>query len=278
MKYETVHGVSLPKIGFGTWKIGGDSYPDPKLDSASLTALRTALDVGYTHFDTAEIYAAGHSEELVGRAIGETNTKRETLFITTKVDPAHLQYEQVLRSCESSLRRLNMDYIDLYLIHWPPRIGMQLDDAFRALNQLVRDGKVKYLGVSNFNLRLLKQAQALSETPILTNQVPYRLPDRSYVQNGVLEYCQQNEILLTAYSPLKFRNLRVNKTLQAIADAHGSLRSHATLYQIALAWLVAQPRVITIPMSLNPQHIRENFASVEIELSKEEFKTLSESW
>ena len=270
MKHETVHGVSLPKIGFGTWKIGGDSYPDPKLDSASLTALRTALDVGYTHFDTAEIYAAGHSEELVGRAIRESNAKREKLFITTKISPEHLQYDQVFRSCENSLRRLNMDTIDLYLIHWP-RTGMKLEDTFRALNKLVRDGKVKHLGVSNFNVNLLKQAQTLSETPILTDQVPYRLPDRSYVQNGVLEYCQQNEILLTAYSPVKFRNLPGHKTLQAIADAHAT-----TIYQIALAWLVAQPRVITIPMSLNPQHIRENFEATEIELSKEEFKTLSE--
>jgi diketogulonate reductase-like aldo/keto reductase len=129
---------------------------------------------------------------------------------------------------------------------------------------------VKHLGVSNFNVKLLKQAQSLSETPILTDQVPYRLPDRTYVENGVLEYCQQNDILLTAYSPVKFRNLPVNKTLQAIADAHS-----ATSYQIALAWLVAQPRVITIPMSLNPQHIRENFEAAEIELSESEFETLN---
>jgi diketogulonate reductase-like aldo/keto reductase len=270
MKHETVHGVSIPRIGFGMWKIGGDSYPDPKRDPASLTAIRTALEVGYTHFDTAEVYADGHSEELLGRAILETHTKREALFITTKVDPAHLQYEQVFRSCEKSLRRLSMDYVDLYLIHWPPRSGVPLTDAFRALNQLVKDGRVKHLGVSNFNVKLLKQAQSLSETPILTDQVPYRLPDRTYVENGVLEYCQQNEILLTAYSPVKFRNLSVNKTLQAIADAHS-----ATPYQIALAWLVAQPRVITIPMSLNPQHIRENFEAAEIELSQVEFETLS---
>src|SRR6266496_4606927 len=121
MKYETVHGVSVPKIGFGTWRIGGDSYPDLKLDSASLTALRTALEVGYTHFDTAEGYANGHSEELVGRAIRETSTAREKIFITTKVSPEHLHYDQVLRACESSLRRLRMDYVDLYLIHWPGR-------------------------------------------------------------------------------------------------------------------------------------------------------------
>src|SRR5512146_3143327 len=248
MKNETVHGVSVPKIGFGTWGIGGGSYADPKADPASLAALRAALEIGYIHFDTAEYYAGGHSEELVGRAVRETNTKREVVFITTKVSPEHLQYEQVLHACENSLRRLNMDYMDLYLIHWPPRVGAELNDAFRALNQLVREGKVKHLGVSNFKLKLLKQAQSLSETPLLTDQVPYRLPDPTYVENGVLEYCQQNGILVTAYSPVKFRNLPVNKTLQAIANAHG-----ATSFQIALAWLVAQPRVITIPMSLNPQ-------------------------
>jgi len=271
MKNETVDGVSVPKIGLGTWNIGGGSYADPTQDPVSLAALRTALDAGYTHFDSAESYASGHSEELVGRAIRETNAKREDLFITTKISPEHLQYDHVLRSCDDSLRRLNMDYMDLYLIHWPPRAETELSEAFRALNQLVREGKVKHLGVSNFKLKLLKQAQALSETPILTDQVPYRLPDHEYVKNGVLEYCQQNDILLTAYSPVKFRNLPVNKTLRAIAEAHS-----ATPYQIALAWLVTQPRVITIPMSQDPQHIRENFAAAEIELSKEEFKTLSE--
>jgi len=270
MKNETVHGVSLPKIGFGTWNIGGGSGPDPKMDSPSLDALRAALETGYTHFDTAEVYAGGHSEELLGKAVRESGIPRESLFITTKVSPEHLQYDQVLRSCENSLRRLGMDYVDLYLIHWPPRVGMKIDDAFRAMNQLVKDGKVRHLGVSNFKLKLLKEAQSLSETPILTNQVPYRLPDHSYVENGVLEYCQHNDILITAYSPVKFRNLPVNQAIRAIAEAHA-----ATPFQIALAWLVAQPRVITIPMSLNPEHIRENFAAAEIELSREEFRTLS---
>lgn len=270
MKNETVHGVSVPRIGFGTWRIGGEFYADPKADPVSLAALRAALDAGYIHFDTAESYASGHSEELVGRAVRETNAKRENLFITTKISPEHLQYEQVLRACENSLRHLHMDYIDLYLIHWPPHAALELNEAFRALNQLVRAGKVKHLGVSNFKLKLLKEAQTLSETPILTDQVPYRLPDKTYVENGVLEYCQQSDILLTAYSPVKFRNLPVNKTVHSIAEAHS-----ATSFQIALAWLVAQPRVITIPTSHNPQHIRENFESAKIELSKEEFQTLS---
>ena len=273
MKYETVHHVTLPKIGFGTWSIGGGSYPNPKLDSASMTALRAALETGYTHFDTAEAYASGHSEELVGRAIRETGTKREDVFITTKVSESHLAYKDVLKACDMSLRHLNMDYIDLYLIHWPARSISNLDDAFTALNKLVRDGKVRHLGVSNFNIKWLKRSQELSETPIITNQIPYRLPDKSYVENGVVEYCQQNDILVTAYSPVKFRSMNVNKTLGEIAKAHS-----ATPYQIALAWLVYQPRVITIPMSYNPQHIKENFEAADIKLSEQEMTQLSNAW
>ena len=270
MKYETVHGVTLPKIGFGTWSIGGGSYPDPSLDVASMTAIRTALEVGYTHFDTAEAYASGHSEELIGRVIRQTNTARENVFITTKVSPEHLKYDDVLQACENSLRHLNMEYIDLYLIHWPGT-GIKYEETFRALNKLVHDGKVRHLGVSNFKLKLLKQAQEFSETPLVADQVPYSLPEKTYAENGVVEYCQQNDILITAYSPVKFRNLSVNKTINAIGNAHS-----ATPYQIALAWLVAQPRVITIPMSYHPQHIRENFAAADLELTQDEFKTLSE--
>lgn len=273
MKHETIPNLTLPKIGFGTWNIGGGSYADPGKDAISLTALRAALEVGYTHFDTAEVYANGHSEELLGRAVRETRTARERVFITSKVDPGHLSYEDVLRSCEDSLRRLNTEYLDLYLIHWPPRSISKLDDAFRALNKLMRDGKVKHLGVSNFNLKFLQRSQELSETPIVTNQVPYRLPDKSYVENGVLAYCQQNDILVTAYSPVKFRSMRVNKVLNEIAQAHS-----ATPFQIALAWLVMQPRVITIPMSINPQHIKENFDAADIDLNAQEMSQLSNAW
>ena len=272
MKYETIHNLTLPKIGFGTWSIGGETTANTKLDVASMIAVRSALEIGYTHFDTAEFYAAGHCEELVGRAIRETNTKRENVFITTKVSPEHLSYEKVLKSCENSLRRLNLDYIDLYLIHWPGT-GVNYEESFRALNKLVHDGKVRHLGVSNFKLKLLKRSQELSETPIITNQVPYRLPDKNYLTNGVLEYCQQNSILLTAYSPIKFRSMRVNKTLGQIAESHS-----ATPYQIALAWLVMQPSVITIPMSFNPKHIKENFDAADIELSNKEMEQLSDAW
>lgn len=259
MKFETVHGVSLPKIGFGTWKIGGEGTANPAEDERGLAALHSALDLGYTHFDTAEYYAAGHAEELLGQAIRASRLARETLFVTSKVSPEHLAYDRVLTCCANSLRRLGMEYLDLYLIHWPMK-GMNLPETFRALNQLVREGKVRHLGVSNFDLNLLKQACALSETPLLTNQVSYSIADRSSVENGVLAYCQANEILLTAYSPVKRRMTR-SPRFKALAQAAG-----LTPEQLALAWIANQSRVITIPMSLSREHQAENLAAGEVVL------------
>ncbi|HTX91749.1 MAG TPA: aldo/keto reductase [Anaerolineales bacterium] len=264
MRYETLHTLRVPKIGFGTWTIGGEGRADPGQDARSMAALHSALELGYTHFDTAEYYAAGHAEELLGQAIRASGQGREKLFITSKVSPEHLDYEAVLRSCGNSLRRLEMDYLDLYLIHWPAR-GMHLAETFRALNKLVADGKVRHLGVSNFNLKLLEESKALSETPLLTNQVSYSMPDRTCVENGVLDYCQANDILLTAYSPVKRRYIRGNKPLLALAKARG-----VTPQQIALAWLVRQPRVITIPMSFDPGHQAENLAAADLDLTEAE--------
>jgi diketogulonate reductase-like aldo/keto reductase len=265
MRYETIHNLQIPRIGFGTWRIGNDRSADER----SRLALRSALQLGYTHFDTAEAYAAGHAEELLGQAVREMKTPRPGLFITSKVSPEHLKPADVQRCCENSLRRLGMDYLDLYLIHWPER-GMQLEETFQALNRLVQDGRVRHLGVSNFNLKLLQKSVALSATPLLTDQVPYSVPDRTYVENGVLEYCQHNDILLTAYTPVNHRMTNVNKTLQSIARAHG-----ITPAQVSLAWLVAQPRVITIPMSANPQHQAENFQAGDIVLDAAEMELLN---
>jgi diketogulonate reductase-like aldo/keto reductase len=268
MRYETINNLQIPKIGFGTWRIGGQGTADPTGNEISIASLRSALELGYTHFDTAESYAAGHAEELLGRVIQNMGGSRETLFITSKVSPDHLKYEDVLRSCENSLKRLRMDYLDLYLIHWPG-VRMKLEDTFNALNKLVRDGKVRRLGVSNFNLKLLKQSVSLSETPLLTDQVPYSLPDRTYADKGVLNYCQQNDILLTAYTPVNHRYTKGNKTLQAIAQARG-----VTPAQIALAWLTTQERVITIPMSFNPQHQVENLSAADMVLTSAELDLL----
>jgi diketogulonate reductase-like aldo/keto reductase len=269
MRYETIGSLRIPKIGFGTWTVGGRDAPDPASDEHALGALRSALELGYTHFDTAERYAAGHAEELLGRAIQDVDAPREKLFIASKINPENLAYANVLSACAGSLRRLQMDYLDLYLIHWP-MAGMNLKEAFRALNQLVREGRVRHLGVSNFDLPLLKEAAALSVTPLLTDQVPYNLVNRMYAANGVLDYCRENDILLTAYSPIKRGGIRDDTILLAVAAAHS-----ATPEQIALAWLASQPRVITIPLSFDPRHQRDNLAAGDIVLSAAEMDQLS---
>ncbi len=269
MKTESLtNGLTLPKIGFGMWKIGGDTSPDPSRDTRSLAALTAALKIGYTHFDTAEMYARGHSETLLARALKMNAIPRDSIFITSKVHPANLHYEDLLAACERSLTRLNTRYIDLYLIHWPGRAP--LDESFRALNDLQRNGIIRHIGVSNFDLKLLKKSLELCDTPIATNQVPYSLSDRAYERNGMLEYCQKNNIFLTAYSPFDEGRLRVREGLRRVAEKHS-----ASPYQIALAWLVRQPMVITIPMSMNPTHIEDNFKAADITLDEEDLSYLN---
>ena len=272
MKTETVHNVTIPKIGFGTARLGGLILPFRWRDAQYLSVMRSALELGYTHIDTAELYALGHAEELIGRALRESGTKREDVFITSKVFSNHLRYQSALRACERSLRHLGTDYINLYLIHWP-NASVPLSETFRALNQLVHAGKIRHIGVSNFNVTQLKEAQSLSETPIITDQVPYSLFDRTYARNGLLDYCQKNDILVTAYTPIGHNRISPPPDIQSIADAH-----HISLHQIALAWLVNQPRVITIPMSFNPKHQQENLAAAEIVLSEEEMTRLNKAW
>ena len=145
-----------------------------------------------------------------------------------------------------------MDYPGLYLIHLPSA-GMKLENTFRALNKLVRDGKIKYIGISNTNLKLLKESRNFSETPVITNQVPCSLSDRSNIKNGMVEYCQLNNIFPTACSPIDEGRLRSNKILETLAKTHDVIT-----YQIALAWVFSQSLVITIPMSAKPKHIKEN--------------------
>lgn len=261
-------GNNLPKIGFGTWTIGGQSTADYLQDEKSINALQSAVTLGYRHFDTAEYYAAGHAEELLGQVVQQSGIARKDFFITSKVSPEHLTFTQVMNACEQSLKRLNMDYLDLYLVHWPKR-GMDLEGTMKALNQLLQAGRIKNIGVSNFDLKLLIKTVKLSESPILTNQVSYSIPDRTYVKNGVLEYCQENGIVLTAYSPVKRRNIKSNIKLKSIALTHS-----ITVQQAALAWLINQENVVTIPMSFNPQHQADNLAAAKINFSLAEMESL----
>ena len=259
-------GENISALGLGTWRMGGSLYPDYSQDDQVIDTIQAAIDLGYTHIDTAEMYAAGHTEELIGKAI--KNYPRQSLFITTKIWQTNLSYEDLHPALKGSLRRLGTDYIDLCLVHWPnPNISF--DETFRALNEMVGTGEVRHLGVSNFNLEMLQRAQELSATPIVTNQVPYNLYNHTYVNNGVLKYCQQNDILVTAYSPFDRGTVFNNHEVQRIATQYGK-----TPAQIALHWLIQQPNVVTIPMSSKPEHLKSNLGALDVALSPDESDVL----
>ncbi len=267
--YPLFNSAHIPALGLGTWRMGGGKTPDFSQDAEVLRALRLALDIGYRHFDTAEMYADGHTETLLGQALSESNLPREQVFLTTKAWHTHLKREAVQHACENSLRRLQTEYIDLYLIHWPNEF-VPLEETFEGLNALVRQGKVRTLGVSNFDLPALRRAVSLCETPLVTNQVPYSLHNRTYARNGVLAFCQQHGILLTAYTPLEKGQLAAESALQRIAQRHA-----CTPAQVALAWLLQQEGVLVIPKATSPQHLRENFQAADCLLSPQDMQTLN---
>jgi diketogulonate reductase-like aldo/keto reductase len=268
MKYYSIkNGERIPVLGLGTWRLGGSLFPDYSQDKQSVKTIQAAIELGYTHIDTAEIYGDGHTEELIGRAI--QGFPRRDLFIATKVWHTHLSYADTHAAVKKSLKRLHCDYIDLCLVHWP-NDNIPFNETFTALNELVEAGEVRYLGVSNFDLEGLRTAQTLSASPILTVQVPYSLYNRSCVTSGVLAYCLEQDILLTAHSPFDRGDLLNNPELRNIAAHYGK-----TPAQIALYWLIQQPNVITIPMSSNPEHLRSNMEALDLELSARDLEILN---
>ncbi|MCD6550775.1 aldo/keto reductase [Thermotoga sp.] len=261
-------GEKIPALGLGTWGIGGFETPDYSRDEEMVELLKKAINMGYTHIDTAEYYGGGHTEELIGRAIKDF--KREELFIVSKVWPTHLRRDDLLRSLESTLKRLDTDYVDLYLIHWPnPEVP--LEETLSAMAEGVRQGLIKYIGVSNFDRKLLGKAVSKSQEPIVCDQVKYNIEDRESEKDGLLRYCQENSITLVAYSPLRrtFLSERVKKVLEDVARKH-----NATIYQIMLAWLLAKPGVVAIPKAGREEHLRENLEATKITLSEEEMRLL----
>jgi diketogulonate reductase-like aldo/keto reductase len=272
MKYKELgkKHTKIPAIGQGCMGIGGYLSRDALQDDNQIKALRLGIELGMTFIDTAESYGKGHSEELVGRAIEGI---RDNVFIATKVSPEHLSYDALLQSAEGSLRRLNTDYIDLYQVHWPnPQVP--INETIRAMEQLVRERKIRYIGVSNFSLKELKEAQAaISEYEIVSIQVEYNLFDRT-IENSILPYCESEGITTIAYSPLDQGKIasgeeRIER-LRLIAGKY-----NVTTAQVALNWLISHPSVIAIPKATNPDHIRENASSADFELSDEDFKEIS---
>jgi diketogulonate reductase-like aldo/keto reductase len=271
-------GESVAVIGLGTWNMGGRESPDYRDDERLIEAIRYAVELGMNHIDTAEMYAAGHAEELVGEAVKQFS--RDEVFIATKVWPSNLRYEDVIRSCRRSLERLQLKYVDLYMVHWPnPRIPLQ--ETMKAMEKLVEDGLVRYIGVSNFDVELLEEAMnALKREEIVANQVKYSLEARE-VERELIPFCERNGITVTAYTPLgKGRipaeaasNTPEGKILAEMAQRYGK-----TPVQIALNWVIWRPNVITIPKAARKEHLEENAGAAGWRLTEEDYKRLSAAY
>ena len=258
-------GSALPILGLGTYSYGGGRTPDDSRDEEDVAIMRRLIAMGYTHLDTAEAYASGHCEDIVGQAI--KTFPRESVFITTKVAPENFHTQDVIRAAEGSLRRLGINSIDLYLLHWP-NPDIPLKETFAAINELLADGRIKRVGVSNFSVAQMQEAMSLSKGPIVTNQVHYNLLKRDPQQNGVLAFCQKEGIALTAYSPIKDGVLS-NSTVKSIA-----VRQDVTPAQVAIQWLLRQPMVVTIPKTNDIEHAKDNLAALDLELTDDEIAEL----
>lgn len=268
-------GIEIPVLGLGTWGVGGFSGRHLGGEDKDVKALRLGLELGMRFVDTAEMYGHGHSEEVVGIAVGE---ERGSVFIATKVSAENLSYERVMRSCEASLKRLKTNYIDLYQVHWPnPRIPIA--ETMKAMEKLVEEGKVRQIGVSNFSVEQTREAQeALSKNSLASNQVEYSLVERS-IEEDLLPYCTREHVTVIAYSPVARGRIPGSgreerwQILERIAGKYGKTRA-----QIALNWLICKEPVVAIPKAANLEHVRENAGSVGWMLKKEDQDALDKAF
>jgi diketogulonate reductase-like aldo/keto reductase len=233
-------GVLVPEIGLGTWDYHGGIEP-----------LRAGLEAGALFVDTAESYG---SEPVVGQAVAGL---RKKVFLATKVSPEHFRFDDVLKAADASLQRLGVQHIDLYQLHAPSR-SVPIAETLGAMEKLVDDGKVRFIGVSNFSVNELKTAQhALRKHRIVSNQVRYNLVDRT-IEKDLLAYCQANRITVIAYSPLgrelqRIRDCDPKGILNEIARATGK-----TVPQVVLNWCLCRKDVVVIPKGNSVQHVFEN--------------------
>ena len=257
------NGFAIPVLGQGTWRMGGVDTPDTANDDADIAAIRRGIATGLCHIDTAEMYAGGHAEELVGIAMKGQGIRRADYFLTDKVWKTHLRYDDVLRAAEASLKRLGTDYIDLYLIH-QVNPDVPEEETIRAMNRLKREGVIRHIGVSNFSEERLKRAQAASDAPIVANQLHYNLRIREIEQCGLLDYCRSQDIMVIAWRPLRGLDLAL-PLIVTLAEKYGKTPS-----QIALNWLLCQENVVTITKAANPLHLAENMGALGWVLEKED--------
>lgn len=273
MEYkELVEGVRIPVLGLGTWGMGGRDYSDRGRDEEEVAAMRMAIELGMTHIDTAEYYGAGHAEELVGEAI--RGFRRQGLFITTKVWRTNLQYDDLLASMRGSLERLGVDYVDLYLVHWPnPRVP--LAETMRAMERCAEEGYTRFIGVSNFSAQLMEEAQShLRDHRLVANQVEYSLLDQKPAVE-LLPYCREKGAMLVSYRPLARGSLTRPgyQVLDEMAELYGKSRA-----QVALNWLMGQEGVVAIPKSSNPIHLLDNMGALGWRMEPEDARRLARSF
>ncbi|MER9699079.1 aldo/keto reductase [Mesorhizobium sp. M0146] len=267
---STIRATTLPSgeavqvLGQGTWKMGEDS----RRRAGEVNALKLGLDLGMTLIDTAEMYASGGAEEVVAEAIAG---RRDELFLVSKVLPSNASRAGVARACENSLKRLRTDRIDLYLLHWPGSVPLsETVEAFEALKEA---GKIRHWGVSNFDTDEMEELTGLSSGDhVQTNQVLYNLSRRGS-EFDLAPWSRQRGVPLMAYSPVEQGALARNSRLETIAARH-----NATAAQIALAWVMAQPGVIAIPKASSQEHVRQNVAALDIELTAEDLAELDRAF
>ncbi|MEL7512508.1 MAG: aldo/keto reductase [Cyanobacteria bacterium J06554_3] len=257
---ELSSGQSMPKLGMGTWRMGENKR---RFDD-EVKALRHGLSLGLSLIDTAEMYGEGGAEEVVGAAIAG---KRSDVFLVSKVYPHNASREGAIAACERSLKRLNTDYIDLYLLHW--RGSEPLADTLDAFDTLKQAGKICDYGVSNFDVDDMEEAMQLpTGKQIVTNQILYNLSRRG-VEHDLLPWCQRQNVAVMAYSPIEQGRLLGNKTLEKIGKAKGVSGA-----QVAIAWLLHRENIIVIPKSSRIEHIEQNVAAQKIKLSPEDMAEL----
>jgi len=252
LDYQTIKGEKVPSLGLGTWRLSGEEC---------IRSVERALDLGYRHIDTAQIYA---NEGEVGRGIQNSGVDREEIFLVTKVWTSSFSYDDVIRSTHESLKKLQTEYVDLLLMHWPnPRVP--LEETLGAMRELQEEGSVKHVGVSNFPPSMVEEATQYAE--IFCNQVEYH-PYRA--QEELLEQAKEMDYLLTAYSPVAGGAAVNDATLREIGRAHGK-----TAAQVALRWLIQQEQVAAIPKATSEDHLRSNLDIFDFELSDEETERVS---
>lgn len=261
-------GRRVPVIGQGSWNVATRGAAR----DAAVKALRDGIALGMTHIDTAEMYGDGAAEELIAEAIAGVD--RSSLFIVSKVLPTNASYDGTIAACERSLRRLKTDYLDCYLLHW--RGSYKLADTMRALEQLVHDGKTRSLGVSNFDVDDLREAQGeLQREKIACNQVLYHLGQRS-VEEYELPYCREHDIAIVAYTPFgrgEWHDAKGRAVLDRIAKAHG-VGAHAVI----LAFLCRDEAVFAIPKAGSSAHVAENAKAGDLVLTAAEIAAIDDAF